>query len=126
MVSYIYTLPEFDFVGGASLDLIFHTYVEREKLKPFGLLGCTANFALINFVNRTGEPVLSKSMDIRINGEGTAYNVLHVELLPNETLDLHGKYIYQITIRDIDGKSDDPKQGVINIHGNINKGFLRT
>lgn len=125
MVQYLYDLPELNFIGGASKVLIFHVYVNSGKRKPFGLNDCEANFAVVDFVNRNGEPVVSKQMTISMNDEGTDYNVLTVKLLPNDTVDLHGKYIYQISIRDIDGNVEDPKQGIINIHRNINKEFLR-
>ena len=60
-----------------------------------------------------------------MNGDNTAYNVLYVELKPSDTLDLFGKYIYQITIKDADNNADIPQQGIIYIHNNINKSFLR-
>ena len=125
MVQYLYDLPEIDFVGGASKDLIFHVYVNKNKPKPFGLTECTANFAIINFVNRNGDPIVSRPMEVRLSEDETVYNVLSVKLSPLDTVDLHGKYIYQISIKDLDGNAEDPKQGIINIHGNINKGFLR-
>lgn len=31
--------------------------------KPFGLTGCTANFSIVNFVNKNGAPVVSKIYD---------------------------------------------------------------
>lgn len=50
-------------------------------------------------------------------------NVLRVVLLPEETVDLVGKFIYQITIQDISGEIEIPDQGIIRIANNINKSF---
>ena len=51
------------------------------------------------------------------------YNVLKVTLLPSETVDLCGKYIYQITIKDVEDNTE-PKQGIMYIGNNINKGYV--
>ena len=53
------------------------------------------------------------------------YNILFVSLPPDDTVDLFGKFVYQITIKDIDNNVDIPQQGVIYIHNNINKEFVR-
>ena len=55
----------------------------------------------------------------------TADNVLGVTLDPLDTVDLCGKYIYQITIKDINGNIEIPKQGILFITNNINKSFIR-
>lgn len=126
MISNVYSLPEIDFVGGSSVDLVFNAYANKDDLEPFGLAGCEANFAVIDYINKTGEPVISKRMSARMNEGNTSYNVLFVELEPSDTLELFGKYIYQITIRDAKDNVDIPQQGIIFIHNNINKPFLRT
>ena len=64
-------------------------------------------------------------MDIRFNSEGTINNVLAVTLAPTETVDLAGKYIYEIQMRDIDGDVEIPKQGILYITNNINKAFIQ-
>lgn len=125
MISNVYSLPQIDFVGGSSEGLIFHVYSSKENPKPFGLTGCTANFAIVNYINKNGVPVVSKPMTVRMNEAETDYNILFVDLLPSDTLDLCGKFIYQITIKDIDNNADIPQQGIIYIHNNINKDFLR-
>lgn len=125
MVNNIYTLPQIDFVGGSTADLIFNVYWGAENPKPFGMVGCVANFAVIDYVNKTGTPIISKTMEVRLNADDTYYNVLYVELKPSDTLDLFGKYIYQITIKDVDNSADIPQQGILYIHNNINKQYLR-
>ena len=119
-----YTLPTIDFVGGETQDLSFNIYFYKGK-QPYGLNGCTANFAIVSFRNKTGTPILTKEMDIRFNSEGTINNVLAVTLAPTETVDLAGKYIYEIQMRDIDGDVEIPKQGILYITNNINKAFIQ-
>lgn len=122
-----YTLPAIDFVGGSTQDLVFHCYFYRNK-RPHDLSSCIANFSIINFVNKKGDPLVSKLMDIGADPsvDGEANNILRVTLVPTDTVNLPaGKYIYQIIIKDISGDVDIPNQGIIHIINNINKAFVR-
>jgi len=123
-----YTLPPMDFVAGSTQELIFHCYFYRNR-KPHDLSSCTANLAIINFINKKGDPLVTKSMEIGFDPtvDGTIYNVLRVTLDPEDTIDLPaGKYIYQISIRSIKGEVDIPKQGIIHIINNINRRFVQS
>lgn len=119
-----YSLPTIDFVGGSTQELVFHTFFAQNK-KPFDLSSCTASFALINFVNKSGEPLISKPMEIgkSEDGDETVTNILRVVLLPEDTVNLVGKFIYQISILDIAGEVEIPDQGIMRIANNINKRF---
>lgn len=119
-----YTLPTIEFVGGETQDLIFNTYSYQHK-RPFNMIGCTANFSIVCFTNKKGTPILTKAMDILENAYGSVFNILSVKLTPLETYELSGKFIYQITIRDVNGNVEIPKQGLIYITNNINKGFIQ-
>lgn len=118
-----YTLPAIDFVAGETQDFAFHVYFHDDD-KPFSLSGCDANFSVVSFTNRVGKPILSKEMGVTAPSEGSVDNVLTVTLLPKETVNLSGKYIYQISIRDEDGEVEIPKQGVLYITNNINKAYI--
>lgn len=120
-----YTLPTIDFVGGETQNLAFHVYFHNGKL-PFSLYGCSGEFSIVSFGNKTGAPILIKDMSISISAsEDAVDNILTVKLLPSETVSLFGKYIYQISIRDAKGNVEIPKQGVMYISNNIDKGFIR-
>jgi len=125
MISNVYSLPEIDFVGGSSATLIFNVYANQDDPRPFAMTSCVANFAVIDYINKTGDPLISKQMIVRPSSNNLIYNVATVELKPEDTLDLFGKYIYQVTIRDAENNVDIPQHGVLYIHNNINKGFLR-
>lgn len=122
-----YTMPSMDFVGGSTQDLAFHCYFYRNK-KPQDLSSCMAEFSIISYVNKNGEPLVRKRMQIGTDPgvSGEVSNVLRVTLEPNDTIDLAGKYIYQISIRDISGEVEIPKQGIAHIINNINKNFVKT
>ena len=119
-----YTLPTIDFVGGETQDLAFNVYFYKNK-KPLSLTGCSCNFSIVSFTNKTGSPILSKEMKGNFNDQVDVNNVLTVTLTSADTVDLSGKYIYQIIIRDIDGEVEIPNQGVMYITNNINKSFIR-
>ena len=97
-----YSLPTIDFVGGSTQELVFHTFFSQNK-KPFDLSSCIASFAVINFINKNGSPLITKTMQVdkSEDGDGTVTNVLRVVLQPEDTIDLVGKFIYQITIQDV-------------------------
>lgn len=118
-----YALPIIDFVGGETQDLAFNVYFYKER-KPFSLTGCDCNFSIVSFTNKTGTPILSKPMTAIYNDEGSANNVLTVTLKSSDTVDLCGKYIYQIIIKDINGDTEIPKHGILYITNNINKSFF--
>lgn len=121
-----YTLPKIDFVGGSTQDLIFHSFFYSNK-RPFDLSDCTANFSIINFLNKYSTPILSKEMQITsgdLDGGKRVPNLLKVTLLPCETYGLHGKFIYQISVKESTTQVDIPNQGIIFITNNINKGYI--
>lgn len=122
-----YILPEMEFVGGGTQDCFFHTYFFKNK-RPFDLDGCVANFAVVNHLNRGGTPIISKEMTIMGEDGGSTDdvpNILRVTLEPDDTVELAGKYIYQITVKDARGESDPPMQGIMYIHNNIDRQFAR-
>lgn len=119
-----YILPTIDFVGGESQELLFNVYFHKSR-KPFSMTGCTSNFSIVDFRNKVGIPLLTKTMNVLENADGSSFNVLSVNLTPLETYELSGKYIYQITIRDVNGNVEIPKQGLMYITNNINKGFIQ-
>ena len=82
-----YTLPTIDFVGGETQDLLFHVYFYKNK-KPFSLSGCTSNFSIVSFTNKTGEPILSKQMASTFNDDETYDNILTITLEPGDTVEL--------------------------------------
>lgn len=119
-----YILPELEFVGGSTQDIRVRCFFHKDKT-PYDLSSCVVNFALINYVNKNGEPLVSKKMDINASKDdaGGVKYIASVTLNPADTVDLVGKFIYQISIRDASGEVEIPKQGIAHIINNINKNF---
>lgn len=122
MQSKVYNLPEISFVGGETRDLLFRLITDSGKI--FNASGATAAFSVVGSTNRTGTPLISKKMDIIADDNGIE-SVLTVTLLPAETVNLFGKYIYQISIRDLSGETEIPSQGILCITNNIDKSFIK-
>lgn len=123
----IYTLPTISFVGGSTQTFEFNCYYYTNK-KKFDLSACSADFSIISYVNKRGTPLVSKTMSV-ISDTGdndSVSNILNVVLDPADTVDLYGKYIYQITIRDdATGVVEIPDQGILLITNNINKAYVQ-
>lgn len=115
-----YTLPQVEFVGGSTQDFAFRCR-QHKTGRPLDMSGSEADFSIIDYGNKYGEPLVFRTMEVR-EGDGI-YNVLFVSLPPEDTVDLVGKYIYQISIRDVDGVVEIPNQGILYITNNIHKDF---
>ena len=118
-----YVLPTMCFVGGETQEFAFYPY-SCSGDKPFSLADCEARFSVVNFLNRGGAPLIIKEMTIRGNDGGEYGGSLYVKLDPTDTVNLNGKYIYQISIKDVNGDMEIPKQGIMYITENIDKGFI--
>lgn len=122
-----YTLPTIHFVGGANETFMFRCF-KYKRNDPVDMTGCTANFAIIDYANKYGKSIFTKSMKVAKGDkdyEGDVVsNVLTVELAVADTLNLTGKYIYQISVKDGKGRADIPNHGIIYILNNIDKPFL--
>lgn len=117
----IYNLPDISFVGGESQTFAFNLYTKSKQ--AFDADDCTVNFAMINYTNKSGDPVISKLAEVEVGLEGVKNRVV-VDLVPSDTLNLYGKYIYQIILRDVGGAIEIPGQGVVTVMKNINTSFV--
>lgn len=116
-----YALPTIDFVGGETQELRFHTYFPKSHGRvPFPLTHCTATFTVVDFLNKNGRPVIGpKEMTPQSDSNGSE-NILFVKLLPEDTKNLEGKFVYQIVITELGtGDTDIPRQGILLITRNI-------
>lgn len=120
-----FTLPDIEFVGGATQELAFRCY-HKNNGEPSEMSPYSANFSVINAVNKHGTPLLSKVMTVLQGSaeDNGVSNVLYVVLTPLDTYDLWGKYIYQVTIKDPTGVTEIPGQGLLHITHNINESFV--
>lgn len=116
-----YTLPQVEFVGGSTQDFAFRCR-HYATGSPMDMSGCQAEFSIIEYLDKHGDPLWSSHMTVReLNG---ICDELFISIPPEVTVDLWGKYIYQISIRDVDGVVEIPKQGIFYITNNIQKNFV--
>ena len=118
----IYTLPEITFVGGATQELYFN--LKQSDGTVFDSTGCQANFAICMYGNKTGTPLISVT-PVFEQDQGGEPSVLHATISSASTKSLFGKYIYQLTIVDRNGKVGIPNQGLMNITKNIAQTYLQ-
>lgn len=118
-----YTLPTIDFVGGETQKLVYHLYFKNTQ-QPITVVSCSASFSLVEYGNKHGEPIWTK--DMTVSNDENGHSSLFVTLEASDTIDLCGKFIYQISIKDASGVMEIPKQGIIYITNNIDKEFART
>lgn len=121
MVNAVYTLPPISFVGGESQKLRFNFTTVSGN--PFDAYGCTAVLAVLQYNNKGGTPIITKDIDIQFN-TSDVLSIGIAELLPEDTVNLHGRYIYQITVRAADGTVEIPGQGLMDIISNIYPSYL--
>ena len=117
----IFTLPEINFVGGETQRLEFN--LKDANGDVFDADGTTSNFAICSYSNKTDEPLLEYTPYLNVDSGGVK-SVLDVTIPKQDTKDLFGKFIYQLTVIDVTGASAIPNQGIMNISKNINKSFI--
>lgn len=121
MQTTVYTLPEISFVGGETQEFNFH--LKNHAGDPFDASGASVNFAICNYSNKTGSPLLSYEPTLLADENGVA-SVIVLAIPKEDTAMLAGKFIYQITIVDVSGNSEIPNQGIMNIAKNINQEYV--
>lgn len=118
-----YKLPTVSFVGGSTQELAFHTYFENNG-RPLSMSGCTGYFSVAEYLNKSS-PLITKTMDIIESKTDATDNILRVELEPSDTVNLAGKFIYQVTIKGSEGDVDIPYQGIMYVTHNIDKPIIK-
>lgn len=121
MLNPIYNLPSLDFVGGESKQLVFE--LSRPSGGPFNADGCTVELSIIGYTNKIGEPIVVVDGSLSLDESGY-YSCVIANIPAQETVDLFGKYVYQLSIKDSYGLVDIPGQGFMNITRNIHRNFV--
>ena len=124
-----YTWPTVKFIGGDAHSFVFTLYSNDGTIfaAPDAL---EYNFALVDYCNRNYmEPIISidynsqvRDYRFRFGTSGDIQDRVIVTLANDDTKDLYGKYIYQLTIKKTDGTIRIPGQGIAEIFKNINPG----
>ena len=122
----IYTLPQITMVGGQSETIRWRLFDKNGV--PYDASGLdNMHFALMDYSNQSGtEPTLTEDVFVEQDSESGVSNVLVVVLKPSNTVDLFGKYIYQLTLVNGIDEVQIPDQGIIFIAHNIDSSFLKS
>lgn len=116
----LFSLPDWDFVGGSTQKRVFTMTNGLGETCDYP--GSTASIALIEYVNR-GSPVIKKTATVTAGTDGK-YSEVTATLTASDTLNLCGKFIYQLSIKDANGNYSIPMYGVMHIAANIDKTFV--
>ena len=121
VVPEVYTLPSIEFIGGGVQKFRFHVYRSDNKT-PLDVSGGVCNFAVRRFETMIDEPILSRTFEL----PDESGNLITITLDATDTLDWAGRYVYQLSYRDVCGVNEPPVQGLLYVTKNINQGFVRT
>ena len=116
----IYELQDISFIAGETQDFFLRLYdVDNYRVDTDS---STCNFSLKKYGSTLNQPLFSKMCEVKseiIKNKSVEY--FHLHLLPTETINLHGLYIYQFTIKSKRGV--EVYQGMLNIQYNVNNNF---
>lgn len=113
-------LPDYHMTAGETQTITVNLYTETKK--KIDAKGMTARLAITSHLNQCGEPFVVKDCRIAtLPDENSA--VLQAALEPADTVDLFGKYVYQITAKDWEGNIGVLK-GVMYIDNNIDRAAI--
>jgi len=121
MINPIYNLPDIRFIGGESQVFLFTLLTPKGY--DFDASDCTVKFAIINYSNKNGKPLLIKDAEI-LKGLNGIMNIASVELLPEDTVYLSGRFVYQLSIADAYDNTEIPGQGIVDVTRNIHQDFV--
>ena len=119
----IYTLPQITLVGGQSEQIRWRIFDLNGD--PYDATGISGRFAIVDYSNQdVATPLLTLNITFVTDSETGVNNVAQITLSSADTLNLYGKYIYQITLKSSFGDVQIPNQGIMFIAHNIDKGYL--
>lgn len=116
----LYSLPEWNFVGGEYQRRSWTLYHPDGRLQD--LATTTVSLAIDSYVDPEESPVVRKTTEVTTNEDGQCCYVMF-ELSPEDTRDLEGTYVYQLTFRQ-DARTMIPYRGMMHIARNIDKEAL--
>lgn len=112
-----YQLPEYVMVAGETQNITIMLFTQT-KLQ-IDADGVAARLAVSDYINRNSDPFIVKECSI-IRPVGADVASLYCQLSPADTISLRGKYVYQITVKDIDSTVAVLK-GIMNIEANVDR-----
>lgn len=107
-------LPTIEMIAGDTCPFVFR--MEDISHATIDLVNCSACFSISPYVNETDTPVFTATATGISNGE------LIFDVPPSATVDLRGKYVYQLYISN--ERESEIYEGHLIIHANRNKAII--
>jgi len=102
----INNIPDTQWIAGSDKVYQFTVYDENQSLKT--ITGATVTFNMSQYAQ-------PKTIEFTKTGTVTGTSVCAVTLVPSDTIDMGGKYIFQVVLELITGITYIPAQGIITI-----------
>lgn len=102
---------DFTMIGGNSEKIIFEAITEY--LNVADIAGCSATFSICRYDERYSDNAIVLQ-DVVLSG-----NTITVNFKPDDTIDLHGKYIWQLSIYRSELEELDELEKLANFQGNL-------
>ena len=102
---------DFTMIGGDTEKIIFEAINEYANVADIN--GCTATFSICRYDERYNDSAIPIADTI------ISSNTVIVNFAPEETIDLHGKYIWQLSIYNAELHKLASAQGSVTIFKNI-------
>lgn len=121
MQTQAYSLPDWDFIGGETQSRTFALY-ESDGMHVYDIPGAVGEMAVVDFVNQDTQTMFVKTATISNDDDGNTCFVT-VSMDSSDTVSMSGKYIYQLTIKDVK-ENIIALRGIMRIYRNIDRNFL--
>lgn len=113
-------LPEYSMTAGSTKE--FYIPIYNPSGRRIDASGMTARYVIADFVNQNCRPYVVKDCSV-VAQEGDTAASLFVTLDAEDTVNLYGKFIYQVTATAASGEIG-PMRGILNISPNNDKSAI--
>lgn len=117
----IYNLPKIHIIGGEYQQLVFN--FKTPSGESYTTQGYNIDFSAVKWGNVESNPDITKSGTMTLNETRTG-SIVEFELLPEDTVELSGRYVYQIIIMIDKKKIKIPGKGILEINRNIHPQYI--
>lgn len=115
-----FSLEEIRIVGGDYKEFPIHVR-DNDRGGLMDVANLQMNFSLVLYQARYGAPIIAKNLAVSVD-DPTAFLLV---LYPEETKDLSGQYIYQLSVKTPNDKQES-FQGFLHVEKNLNPGAFAT
>lgn len=114
------SLDEIHIVGGDYKEIPIRIH-DNDRGGLMDVANLQMNFSVVLYQARYGAPIIAKNLAVSTDDPTAFLLVLH----PEDTRDLSGKYIYQLSVKTPNDKQES-FQGFLNVEKNLNPSAFAT